>query len=100
MSPKPPSDFGVLRNNKPIREAEIWTDITVDTGIAYGVQIRGCIPFFEEYEAMVKANYNEYEWRGLRPIDRAVAVAYLRLQKVINLHEGDAVEMKRKSQAK
>jgi hypothetical protein len=73
----------------------VWTDIQVVTGIAYARQLPGCIPFFEEYDAMKEAGYNEREWMELSPIERAMAVAHYRMY--VSLHEADAVELKRKS---
>jgi hypothetical protein len=94
---KPSNDFGVLRHGKPIEEATIWSDIEVRTGIAYKRQIANCIPFYEEFDAMVKENYNEEAWMKLPPKERAMAVAHYRLNKFILLHEGDAIEMKRRA---
>jgi hypothetical protein len=95
--PKPRIDFNVLRDGNPIATAAVWTDIQVVTGIAYARQLPGCIPFFEEYDAMKEAGYNEREWMELSPIERAMAVAHYRIRKYVSLHEADAVELKRKS---
>ena len=94
---KPRIDFSVLRDGKPIETAVIWTDIQVNTGIAYARQLPGCIPFYEEYDAMKESGYNEHEWMTLKPLERAIAVAHCRIKKYISLHEADAVELKRKS---
>ncbi len=60
--------------------------------------MKGVVPFFEEYDAMISANYNSTEWKDLPPLERAEAVAHLRLRKHINLHESDALktDMKRR----
>lgn len=90
------SAFGVSREGIPIKDAEPFTDIQVITGIEYKIQLPGCVPFFEEYDAMVEANHTEESWSGLNHMDRAGAVAYYRIRRFISLHEGDAVELKRK----
>ena len=54
--------------------------------------MRGVVPFFEEYDAMVAANFNAIEWKGLRHNDRAEAVARYRLRKHISLHESEALD--------
>jgi hypothetical protein len=65
----------------------------VHTGIAYDIQIPSLIPFFEEYDAMVGANCNEEQWDEMHYSERAKAVAFHRLKKTINLHEGDALKL-------
>ncbi len=62
--------------------------------------MKGVVPFFEEYDAMVAANYNSTEWKGLRPADRAEAVARYRLGKHISVHEADAVDLAVKQRRK
>ncbi len=54
--------------------------------------MKGVVPFFEEYDAMVAANFNAVEWKGLRHGDRAEAVARYGLRKHIALHESDALD--------
>lgn len=55
-------------------------------------QIRGVVPFFEEYDAMVEAEYNQDEWKKVSYVEKAEAVAYHRLKRLIGLHENDAVQ--------
>ena len=99
MSHKPSRDFAVSRFGKRIERAEIYSDIQVNTGIAYGRQIQGCVPFFEEYDAMTEAGYKEERWKTIDPSERAIVVGMFRLKKFISLHEADAVEMVRKAKA-
>ena len=96
----PPSGFGVLRNGKPIRDAVIYSDIEVHTGIAYSHQISGCVPFYEEYDAMLAMGHTEEAWMGLSSKERAMVMAHYRLRKVVRLHESDAVELYIKSRPK
>ncbi len=86
----PSPDFGVSRFGERIDQLPASSG--VNTGITYDAQIKGVVPFFEEYDAMVAANYNAIEWKNLPPSDRAEAVAHLRLRKHINLHESDALK--------
>lgn len=90
MSSKPSPGFGVQRGGKPILEAGLKG--TISTGIRYTYQIRNVVPFFEEYDAMVKAGYNTTEWNNLEYMTKVEAVAYQRLKKLIGLHENDAVQ--------
>ena len=99
MSLRPSKDFAVSRFGTQIERAEIYSDIQVNTGIAYGRQIRGCVPFFEEYDAMTTSGYEEERWKIIDPSERAIVVAMFRLKKFISLHEADAVEMVRKAKA-
>lgn len=62
--------------------------------------MKGVVPFFEEYDAMVAANFNSTEWKGLQPNERAEAVARYRLKKHISLHEAEAVEVHTRMKAK
>lgn len=87
----PLSDFGVSRDGIPIERLNVRT--SVETGIAYDVQFPGLVPFFEEYEAMIRANYSEREWPQIPFWEKAKAIAHHRLKKMINLHEGDAVDL-------
>ena len=88
--------FGVLREGIPIRDAQTFTDIQVITGIEYKIQLPGCVPFFEEYDAMVESNHTEETWAELGTVEKAGAVAFYRIKRFISLHEGDAIELKRK----
>ena len=96
----PSLDFGVLRHGKPIRDAVIYSDIEVHTGIAHSRQIAGCVPFYEEYDAMLEVGYTEQVWMELSSKERAMVVAHYRLRKYIRLHESDALELYRKSRPK
>ncbi len=91
-------DFGVSRDEIPIEKLDVLTSI--QTGIAYDIQIPGLVPFFEEYEAMVRANCSEEQWGGIHYVQKAKAVAFHRLKKTITLHEGDAIELHRKNKKK
>jgi hypothetical protein len=87
---KPSLDFSVQKNKKPI--IEIAPGNTVSTGIRYANQVRGIVPDFEEYDAMIMAGYNTIEWKELNYMEKADAVAYMRLKKLIELHSNDAVQ--------
>ncbi len=87
----PSLDFGVSRHGERIDR--LSTSSGVQTGITFDVQMKGVVPFFEEYDAMVAANYNSTEWKGLRSEDRAEAVARYRLRKHIEVHVADAVDL-------
>ena len=89
----PSLGFGVLRHGKQIRDAVIYSDIEVHTGIAYSRQITGCVPFYEEYDAMLEVGYTENVWMGLSSKERAMVMAHYRLRKYIRLHEADAVKL-------
>ena len=84
--------FQVRRSGTDITEAHARTGI--ETGITLGVEFVGLIPPYEEYAAMVGAHYNEKEWGQLEPEKRARAVAYYRLNRLVALHESDAVALK------
>lgn len=86
----PFADFGVLRHGERIDLQETTSE--VHTGISYDTQMKGVVPFFEEYDAMIAANYNRIEWDRLPPIDRAEAVAHFRLSKHIAVHTHEAIE--------
>lgn len=86
----PSSSFGVSRHGKPIKDAAIYSDIEVRTGIAYARQITGCVPFYEEYDAMLEVGYTEQAWMALSSKERAIVMAHYRLRKYIGLHEADA----------
>ena len=40
---------------------------------------------------MIYSHYNPHEWEVLEPGERAEAVAFYRLSRLVNLHEQDAV---------
>ena len=96
----PSIDFGVTRHG--VRIEELQANTSVETGITFDVQLRGMVSFFEEYDAMLEANYIVSEWDGLRPFNRAEAVARYRLKRHISLHEAEAVrvDMNRKKPKK
>lgn len=58
------------------------------------------VPVFEEYAAMLSANYNEGEWHATDWETRARAVAFYRLSGIKRLHENDAQVKHSKRQAK
>jgi len=41
---------------------------------------------------MIEANYNQEQWNGLRPWQRAEAVAHFRVKRHIGLHEAEALD--------
>lgn len=84
------SPFGVTRNGEPIQNVEVRD--TVDPGISYDPLLPGLVPLFEEREAAVFSHYNWIEWQELPVGERAMAVAHLRLRKLIDLHGSDAVQ--------
>ena len=86
--------FGVMRTGEKIDKATIWSDIQVNTEITYKRQLTLCVPFYEEYDAMVDANYNEKEWKKLHYMEKAIAVARYRINNWIGLHSADAEKMK------
>ena len=87
---KPSFDFGVQKNNRSI--IEIAPRNTIRTGIQYAYQVRGVVPDFEEYDAMIRAGYNTIEWKELNYMEKADTVAYMRLKKLIELHSNDSVQ--------
>lgn len=54
--------------------------------------MRGVVPFYEEYDAMLEAYFNPREWKGLRHYERAEAVARYRLKRHIALHQAEAMD--------
>ena len=93
-------DFGVSRHG--LRIHRLQADNSVQTGITFDVQLPGMVSFFEEYDAMLEANYSVSEWDGLRPFNRAEAVARYRLKRHISIHETEAmrVDMNRRKPKK
>lgn len=71
-----------IENIKPIE--------IIQTDISYGIQIQGCVPFYEVDLARIEAHYNLFEWEQLDYWMRVKEVAHFRLRKHISLHEGDA----------
>lgn len=63
------------------------------TGITLGIDLPGLVPPYEEYAAMVNAHYNRQDWLSLGPDDRAQAVAFYRLSRLVSLHEADAAAL-------
>lgn len=88
MSRRPPKAFDVRRFDRPI--LDVAAQHSVATGIAYGIQWPGLVPEFEEYEAMVEAHHNTVTWQAAGWRERARAVAWLRLHRLIELHGNDA----------
>ena len=85
----PSSDFGISRHGHAIHE--IAAGGTVHTGIAHRVQIAGIVPWFEEFDTMVRSSHTPKTWEEIGPFSRAEAVAHRRLAIMISLHEGEAV---------
>lgn len=79
----------MARDGTAITEAYARTGVA--TGITFGIELEGLVPPYEEYAAMVAANYNAREWQTLSAGERAQAVAFYRLSKLVDLHQGDAV---------
>lgn len=96
MPLKPSSNFRVRRNGEAIQR--LTPGNTIATGITLGIEIPGLVAGYEEYAAMVAANYNESQWQEIGWRERARAVAYYRLEHSIRVHQEDAVTkaMKRK----
>lgn len=76
-----------------VRIHQLQANNSIYTGITFDVQLRGTVSFFEEYDAMLEANYSASEWDGLRPLHRAEAVARYRLKRHISLHEAEAMSV-------
>lgn len=98
MLARPSKAFGVSRHGVSILEAVAGE--TVKTGIGYTTLIPGFVPPYEEYDAMVEANYTEAEWETLNWETRAKVLAHYRLARLIELHQNDAVSKKMKQMAK
>ncbi len=79
----------MVRAGTDITEATARTG--VETGITFGIELEGLVPPYEEYAAMVAAHYNSISWQTLTAEERARAVAFYRLARLVNLHESDAV---------
>lgn len=69
---------------------------SVSTGIEFGP---GRLPYlvnqYEEYSAMIHANYNETEWKALHWRARARAIAHYRLTSHVELHKAEAAQSSR-----
>jgi hypothetical protein len=63
---------------------------SLQTGITFGIQVPGLVPFYEEALARQKAGYTEPEWADLEPLARARSVALYRLEIYRALHESGA----------
>lgn len=87
----PSRNFGVSRYGHPIHE--LPASGSAPTGITYRIQFPGCVAWFEEYEAMIQANYSTLDWAELSPFERADAVAQYRLSQHIALHQSEAMDM-------
>lgn len=88
MWPKRPNAFGLTRNG--IELEALRPSNAIDAGIRQSRDWPDMVPPFEEYSAMVTANYNEDAWRGATWETRARAVAFYRLSRMKALHEDDA----------
>lgn len=60
----------------------------------------GLVPAFEEREAAITSGYTWPEWTGLSVRERASAVAFHRLERLIGLHAHDAVQSKMERERK
>lgn len=78
------------RSGVPITEAAYRHGVS--TGISYGARFPGLVPPFEEYEAMVSANYSEGTWQAASWRAKARAVAAYRLRQWVDLHRHDAAQ--------
>lgn len=88
MSKQPSRDFKIKLGNDPIETVEPMEIIRTD--ISFGIQIQGCVPFYEADLARIEAGYNLIEWDQLDYWMKAKEVAHFRLRKYVSLHEGDA----------
>lgn len=86
------SFFGISRNGEPIESH--YVKHGVSSGITYDRLVPDLVPLFEEHEAMIYANYNLTEWRGLHWFERSLHVAQYRYKRLIELHGNDAVAEK------
>jgi hypothetical protein len=86
----------VLRSGEPIENCPLSERI--DTGITYGSLLPGMVPEFEERLACMENNYSWREWQKLSWHERGEAVAFYRLRKLVEMHQGEAVsqDMKRR----
>ena len=88
MSKQPLGDFKVKIRNEDIEIVEPIEVIRTD--ISFGIQIQGCVPFYEADLVRIEAGYNLIEWDKLDYFMKAKEVAHFRLRRLISLHEGDA----------
>lgn len=62
------------------------------TGISYGRVLPGLVSEFEEREAAAHSGYNWREWQAVSHDEKADAIAYCRLRRLVDMHSRDAVE--------
>ena len=79
----------MTRNGQAI-EAHPLRD-TVDAGIEFEPLLPGLVPLYEEREAAAAAGYRWADWQSLTVEERAAAVAFVRLRRLVALHQGDAM---------
>lgn len=75
----------------PLRES-------INTGIRIDSNVPGFVPEYEEREAARFGLYSWTQWQALNVTERANSVAHFRMNKLITLHQEDAVgtEMERR----
>lgn len=88
MCPTRRSGFGLTRNGIEIEALRPGN--TLDAGIRQTRDWPELVPVYEEYSAMVSANYNDDAWHVTGWETRARAVAFYRLSNLKRLHEEDA----------
>lgn len=91
----------MTRRGEPISEYPLRHSIK--TGIGYGGDPRvrlGLVPEFEEREAAALSGYTWREWLQAGGLERAGAVAYLRMKNLVSVHAHDATERERERRNK
>lgn len=83
-----PKAYDVQRDGVPILEAGITH--AVSTGITYGIQVQGLVPFYEEDDVRAEARLSPLEWRQIGWLARAREVARSRIRRRIEIHVADA----------
>lgn len=78
----------VRRHGVPILDAVARHKVI--TGIAYGVQIPGMVPLYEELSAQAARGLTQAQWQALPWRERAFIIAHDRLRSYIGLHQSDA----------
>lgn len=89
MSRLPSTRFQVTVNGQPIQKVQP-TD-AVQTGIQYRSLLPGIVPSAEERQAARFGLYTWTAWMALPMQERVMGIAWHRLHRLIELHQGDAV---------
>lgn len=80
--------YAVSRDGEAIEDAHVRHRVL--TGIAYGVQVAGLVPWYEEDDAQLAAGLSDQDWRALGAAGRAFKIAHYRLRRYVALHTSDA----------